>query len=42
MKVVTEKAMMPFLSDVDNIKMTKVCCVHMSVLVSYSVYEWAG
>jgi len=27
MKVITEKAMMPFLADVDNIKMTKVCCL---------------
>jgi len=26
MKVISEKAMMPFLADVDTIKMTKVCC----------------
>jgi len=25
MKVISEKAMMPFLADVDSIKMTKVC-----------------
>jgi len=29
MKMISEKAMMPFLADVDNIKMTKVrvCCL---------------
>jgi len=37
MKVVSEKAMIPFLADVDSIKMTKVCSllVFLSVVLNY-------
>lgn len=33
MKLVGEKAMMPFLTDIDNLKMTKVCNYFDSIIV---------